>query len=68
MDQNPGLINYKKGIYSTGFYSPPVMKIKDYEYSQLSMESFAAENRGFGQNRRPKLTKIGCFLALFWCI
>ena len=59
MDQNSGPINFKKEIYSTGFYSPPVIKIEDYEYSQLSMESFAAENRGFGQTRRPKLTKIG---------
>ena len=48
MDQNSALINLKKAIYSTGFYSPPVMKIEDYEYSQLFMKSFAAENRGFG--------------------
>ena len=60
---NLGPINLEKVICSTGFYSPPVMKIEDYEYSQLSMESFAAENRGFGQTRRPKLTKIGRFLA-----
>ena len=60
---NLSSFNLKKVIYSTGFYSPPVIKIEDYEYSQLSMESFAAENRGFGQTRTPKLTKIGHFLA-----
>ena len=59
-------INLEKVIYSTGFYSPPVMKIEDYEYSQLSMESFAAENRVFVQTRRPKLTKIGHILAPIW--
>ena len=60
---NLGPINLEKVIYSTGFYSPPVMKMEDYEYSQISMESFTAENRGFGQTRTPKLTKIGRFLA-----
>ena len=58
MDQNPGLINYKKGIYSTGFYSPPVMKIKVYKYCQLPMESFAAESRRFGIRKWPKITEI----------
>ena len=57
--------NFKKVIYSTGFYSPPVMKIKVYDINQLFMESFAAETRGFGCTRRPKLTKFGYFLALF---
>ena len=58
MDQNSALINLKKAIYSTGFYSPPVMKIEDYEYSQLFMKSFAAENRGFRCTKRPKKHKI----------
>ena len=42
------------------------MKIEDYEYSQLCMESFAAESRGFGQTGRPKLTKFGHNLAIIW--
>ena len=46
-----GPINLEIRIYSTGFYSPPVMKIEAYKSSQLSMESFAAESRRFGQRQ-----------------
>ena len=62
---NLGSINLEKVIYSTGFYSPPVMKSEAYNMSPLSIESFAAEIRGFGHTRSPKLAKFWLFLALF---
>ena len=65
---NLGPINLEKVICSTGFYSPPVMKTEAYNMSQISIESFAAESRGFGHIRWPKLAKFWPFLALFCCI
>ena len=62
---NLGPINLEKVICSTGFYSPPVMKIEGYNHRQLSMKSFAAESRGFGSTRSPKWSNFGYFLALF---
>ena len=64
MDQNSGPINFKKVIYSTGFYSPPVMKIEDHEYSQLYMESSAAETRGFRCTLASKMVHFGLILVL----
>ena len=55
---NLSSFNFKKVIYSTGFYSPPVIENEVYTYSQLFMESFAAENRGFRCTKRPKKHKI----------
>ena len=57
MDQILGPFNFKKVIYSTGFYSPPVIKNEVQIYGQLSMESFAAESRGFKRTKWPKKSK-----------
>ena len=62
---NLGPINLEKVICSTGFYSPPVMKSEVYKPSQLSMESFAAESRRFGDQKWPKKTKIWPYFGQF---
>ena len=58
-----GPFNFKKVIYSTGFYSPPVMKIEVYQSSQLSMESFAAESRRFRDTLAWKMANFGLILV-----
>ena len=69
MDQFLPKFNLKKVIYSTGFYSPPVIKIEAYKYSQLSMKSSAAETRGFRCMVTLKMAKNGLILMQslpFW--
>ena len=66
MDQFLPNFNFKIGIYSTGFYSPPVIKIEVYKPIQLFMGSFAAENRRFKCTQTLKMINFGPNFALFW--